>query len=180
MRLFVAIELPGDVKIALATLPTPIPTARWVKPEHMHLTLRFIGDVAENQTEEIKTALEGVDSIRFDLAVQGIGRFPPPKKKAPRVLWVGVVAQPILMALQARIEDALRSAGLVPEKKAFHPHITLARLKAQKPTQPVNNFLQQQAAFSTPPFLVTRFVLIESRLSSHGPTYTHVSEHALR
>ena len=179
MRLFVAIELPDGTKAALTKLPTPLPTARWSKPENMHLTLRFIGEVDENQAEEIKVALEGVESPRFDLQLQGIGHFPPQKKKAPRVLWVGIAGQPALIELQQRIEKSLRSVGLVPVKKVFHPHITLARLKVQKPTQQVTNFLQKQAKIALKPFPVTRFVLIESVLSSRGPLYTHLAEYAL-
>jgi 2'-5' RNA ligase len=172
-RLFVAIELPPDVKERLVALQTHIPTARWVNPEQMHLTLRFLGDVPENRVESVKSALETVQSPGFDLALRGVGRFPPQNKKAPRVLWVGIPSQPLVMDLQEKIENELRLAGFPPDNKAFHPHITLARLKVQKPVKQVSDFLTAQARFRVSPFSITRFILVKSVLSAQGPTYTN-------
>jgi 2'-5' RNA ligase len=81
-RLFIAIDLPPTVKDALAALETPIPTARWVKPEAMHLTLRFIGaDVPDEQVQPIQSALAEIDSAPFKLVLRGVGRFPQGKKR---------------------------------------------------------------------------------------------------
>ena len=172
-RLFVAIELPPDVKESLVALKTHIPTARWLNPEQMHLTLRFLGEVPDDRVETVKSTLETVQSPCFDLKLRGVGRFPPQKKKAPRVLWVGIVSQPTLMDLQEKIENELRLARFPPDNKAFHPHITLARLKVQKPVKQASNFLTAQARFRVSPFSVTRFVLVNSVLSAQGPTYTN-------
>lgn len=178
-RLFVAIELPSDVKANLVALKTHIPTARWVKPEHMHLTLRFLDDVPDTRVESVKSALELVQSPSFNLKLQSVGRFPPQKKKTPRVLWVGIASQPMLKDLQKKIENELRIAGFPPDKKAFHPHITLARLKLQKPVKPVNDFMATQARFRVNPFEITHFALVRSVLSSQGPTYTNEAEFPL-
>lgn len=178
-RLFIAIELPQEVKIQLAELQTHIPTARWVQPEHMHLTLRFLGDVPENRVTPLKSALEAVESACFDLTLQGVGRFPPQERNAPRVLWVGIKSQPVLIDLYQKIERTLRSVGFPQDNNTFHPHITLARLKAQKPVMQATTFLEKQARFQVRPFPVTRFALVSSVLSPQGPVYTHEAVYAL-
>ena len=178
-RLFVAVELPAGVKDRLVGLNTRIPTARWVKPEHMHLTLQFIGEAPDRRVVDVTSALEMVDCAGFDVQLQGVGRFPPQQNKAPRVLWVGIAPQPLLMKLQKSVEHSLKAAGFPPDGKAFHPHITLARLELQKPVKQADGFLAAQTDFSVQPFPARRFVLVRSVLSSQGPTYTIEAEYPL-
>lgn len=178
-RMFTAIDLPATLKSQLAALRTDIPTARRVKPAQMHLTLRFVGEVSDKQAAALQAALHGVDGASFALALRGVGRFPPSIKKAPRVLWAGVDAPPELLALQAQIEQTVRTLGLPPDNKPFKPHFTLARLKTHKPTPEADAFLQAHAHFTVEPFAVSEFVLIESKLSPQGPHYTVRGRYAL-
>ncbi|MFW5748023.1 MAG: RNA 2',3'-cyclic phosphodiesterase [Chloroflexota bacterium] len=179
-RLFVAIELPDAVTSRAAALKTAIPTARWVRPEHMHITLRFIGEVEDDRVEPIKSALATVKATAFDITLGSVGRFPPSPKKAPRVLWVGIDKNPALVALHNRVEAALARAGIKPERgKDFNPHLTLARLKTHKPTPEADTFLTAQTGFMAGIFTVECFVLIESVLSADGPQYTIQGQYAL-
>lgn len=169
-RLFVAVELPDDAKRGLVALQTAIPTARWVQPEHMHLTLRFIGDVA--QVASLIDRLREIQSAPFELQLREIGRFPSQSKRSPRVLWAGIKPQPALMAVQEAVELAVQSQGFPAEQRDYHPHITLARLKAEKPLWQVDAFLKQHTGFSVKPFAATRFVLVSSVLTPAGPQYS--------
>src|SRR6266568_527239 len=126
-RLFVAIDLPDDVRRELDQLREPLPGAHWVPVEQLHLTLRFIGEVDDATLLAVKEGLAGVSGAPFPLAVQGVGHFPPGKH--PRVLWVGLDAGPLLGELQRDIETAVQAAGLPAEERPFSPHITLARLR---------------------------------------------------
>ena len=172
-RLFVAIELPERVKDSLVALQTPLPGARWVGREQMHLTLRFIGaDVPEAQVTPIQDALAQVQAESFPMTVRDVGRFPP-GKRAAQVLWAGVATNPALGWLHRSIETALAGVGFAPEARDFHPHITLARLKNNRPVPEVSQFLADNATFATEPFLVDRFFLIRSTLTGQGPQYQH-------
>ena len=127
-RLFIAIDLPDDLKNALGKLTSGIDGAKWVKREQMHLTLRFIGDVDDSGLEFIQSALQKIQSPSFDTHLEGVGQFPP--KGSPRVLWVGLKSPPALNTLQRQINASITSLGLPPEDHPFSPHITLARFKS--------------------------------------------------
>ena len=168
-RLFVAIELPDDIKQQLTRLRADIPGATWVKPHAFHLTLRFLGDqVDAARVPAIISALGAVQAAPFDVVLQGVGRFPP--KGLARVLWVGTAAQPALTALHRTVESTLETVGFPPESRPFSAHITLARLK-QDARQQVEAFLNQQRQFRSDPIPVTNFHLIESVLTPQGPRY---------
>ena len=178
-RLFIALDFPDFVKDAIARLKTLIPSARWVNPAGMHLTLRFLGDVDEGQFVALKSALGTLDSPPFALTVQGVGRFPPSPKKAPRVLWVGIQPEPLLDALQAQVASVVRELGFPPDDKPFKPHITLARLKTHKPTPEADMFLDAHSDFALPSFEVQAFYLVSSVLSPQGAQYTHEAAYPL-
>ena len=180
MRLFVALDLPDAVKRDLAAWKTPIAGATWVRPESFHLTLKFLGDqVAPERVPAIREALAGVRIAPFAFRLAGVGRFPPSEKKAARVLWVGVDAPPALAEGFAQVERAMIALGFAPESHAFHPHITLARLKTPKTTPEVAAFLRDHAAWSSPPIAVDRFTLYESTLTPQGAHYRRDAEFAL-
>jgi 2'-5' RNA ligase len=180
-RLFVAIDLPDPLKDRIAALKTDIPTARWVKPQAMHLTLRFIGaEVPAEKVDPIREALAGIEAQAFDVTLGGVGRFPPSRKKAPRVLWVGIQAAPALLTLHDAVERALEPVGFKPEKRPFNPHITLARLKTHKPTPQADAFLAEQADFVAGTFHVDRFILYQSELTPQGAIYTHLGVYRLQ
>lgn len=176
-RLFVAVKIPQPIQDQLRKLYTPIPTARWVDFGSIHITLKFIGEVSDPQVAGIKTALHTFNTQAFDLFIEGVGTFP--KRKPPRVLWVGLHHQPKLLTLQAKVESALGALGFPPEDRPFSPHLTLARLKTEKPLQQVTQFLQDHATLKLSPFHVTEFALIKSVLSPQGARYTDVAHYSL-
>ncbi|GAB4340188.1 MAG: RNA 2',3'-cyclic phosphodiesterase [Desulfobulbaceae bacterium] len=164
-RLFVAIDLPEEIKERLTPLCCGLPGARWVAPEQLHLTLRFIGDVDSTVFRDVREALAGVRSDGFRLRLEGMGFFPPRGK--PRVVWVGVPRSDQLLRLRNRVESALVAAGLEPEGRKYAPHITLARLK-NTPAGKVGDFLARNGLFMTGEFPVTAFFLYSSVLNTKG------------
>lgn len=168
-RLFVAVELPEQVKAELSRLARRISGARCVGASELHLTLRFIGEVDEASVALIKKALSDVRFSSFPLALKGVGHFPPHGQ--PRVLWVGLETHPELIRLQQQVEDALQRAGLPPETRGFSPHITLARFKEPRARE-VAAFEAEHKGLAYPPTDVTEFILFSSVLSPKGATHT--------
>lgn len=164
-RLFVAIDLPPEVKAIVAGLSRELSGARWVGGEELHLTLRFLGEVDADLFASIKTALAGVAGASFPLGLRGVGHFPPGRH--PRVLWVGMETTPPLLRLQRDIELALIGVGVEPDERPFSPHITVARLKDPQPEQ-VERFETRHAGLVLPPFQVRTFILYSSVLTRQG------------
>lgn len=135
----------------------------------MHLTLRFIGEVDEQQSETIYKSLSSIHASSFDIALQGVGQFPP--RGAARVLWVGLDAPPVLIQLQRQIESVVVASGIEPEARAFSAHITLARLKTPPHPETIRQFLKRHIDFHTDPITIHEFVLYSSVLASDGSTY---------
>jgi RNA 2',3'-cyclic 3'-phosphodiesterase len=175
-RLFVAIDLPEDVKRGVADIGGKLPGARWVPMSQLHLTLRFIGEVDDVQFQAIKAELSGVTVPTFHLALKGVGHFPPGKH--PRVLWVGVEGAGPLLELQQKVELALIGAGVAPEERHFSPHITLARLK-ETPATAVVALEEQHASFRTSSFPVEEFYLYSSTLTRDGAIHTREATYPL-
>ncbi len=176
-RLFVAIDLPDEVKRELARFRREeIPGARWVPVEQLHLTLRFIGEVDESTLQAIRQALGAVGAAPFPLAVQRVGHFPP--RKTPHVLWVGADAGAPLTGLQGEVEAAVQTAGISAEHRPFSPHITIARLR-ETPPHIVAEFEKQHQAFACAPFEVPAFYLYESTLTGKGAIHERVQIYPL-
>lgn len=134
LRLFVALAIPREVKETLAALrgelEPGLPALRWVRPEGIHLTLAFLGEVAENRLETIRTALAGClgELAPMELETEGVGVFP--HLRAPRVFWVGIPRPPAMLPrLQRQVEEALAGLGFQPEGRAFRPHLTIGRFR---------------------------------------------------
>jgi 2'-5' RNA ligase len=175
IRLFVALEIPEQVRAMLVRVQSGVPGARWAAPEHMHLTLRFIGEVDEPVGHDIDDALSGIRAPTFEMELAGVGEF---GGKNPRALWAGVRGPGALLHLQMKIETALQRFGLEPERRKFTPHVTLARLKAA-PQGRVMDFLTDHALFSSGLFRADHFVLFSSLLGSNGPIYRAERVYAL-
>lgn len=138
VRTFIAIELDETIKDALADLQeqlkakSPQSSVRWVRPEGIHLTLKFLGDVPANRIEEVQRALTqaGVGFPSFPFSVGGLGCFP--NSRRPSVIWVGVQEESgTLPRLQKAVEDAMEKVGFPPEGRRFHAHLTLGRTQRQ-------------------------------------------------
>ncbi len=169
MRLFVALDLPWDLKLRLASLAGGIPGARWVPSDNMHLTLRFIGEKDGYEAEEIDDALSRLRAPNFELSLAGLGVF----SKAGRAtaLWVGADRNPQLDHLQAKVETALQRIGIPAERKRFAPHVTLGRFDGV-PEARVAAYLQAHNLFRASPVRVEHFTLFSSHLSKADPVYT--------
>ncbi len=177
MRLFVAVDFPDAIKTRLLALKTDIPTARWVGRDQMHLTLFFIGET--ERVQAVKDVLAGVKAAPFDLMMQGVGRFPPGQKKPPRVLWVGLNAQPALSDLHRQVTAALVGLGFPAEERPFSPHITLARLKTERPSPETERFIEANRPFQAGPIAISAFALYASTLTPQGALYTHEAVYPL-
>ncbi len=175
-RLFVAIDLPEEVKSGVAGITGNLAGGRWVPGNQLHLTLRFIGEADEALFQAIKTGLTGVRGASFSLALKGVGHFPPGKH--PRVLWVGMEESGPLLELQREVELALIGVGIEPEERRFSPHITLARLK-ETPAAAVVAFEERFGAFRTEPFPVREFYLYSSTLTREGAIHTREASYPL-
>lgn len=180
LRLFIAIHLPPSVKAGLSQLRTFIPTARWSDASQLHLTLRFLGEVADAQLNKIEDALDQITAAPFDMSLKGVGCFPENVNKPTRVLWAGISAPPMLFNLQQQIEHAMMGAGFGASDKPFSPHITLARLKTEKPLSAVKAFLDAHKGYISPSFQVTSFALVESQLHPSGAIYSDRKRFTLR
>lgn len=170
-RLFIAIDLPEEVREKLLGLRVPIPGARWVPAGQLHLTLAFPGEVDEERQQRLVGMLERVKAPPFRIGFDRAGCFPGPGK--PRVLWVGVKPEPKLCSLAERLRELLRACDIPQEERPFFPHVTLARLR-QPAARECAPFLCQRIGRDCPTVSVEEFMLFESRLSSAGALHIPV------
>lgn len=165
-RLFAAIEIPEPIRDELSDLEAPLPGARWVETDNMHLTLRFAGDIDKSLAQELMHALDRVEVNAFAMRLSGLDTF---GGREPKSIWAGVEAPDELDRLAYAVERAARDAGLPPETRKFKPHVTIARLKHSDP-QAIARFLQRRGAYRSAYFPVGRFVLYSSKpLVGGGP-----------
>lgn len=177
MRLFVAIPLPEDLRLQLGGWAGGLDNTRWVDPENMHLTLRFLGEVDGREMADIDAELSGIDAPAFDMELKGLGTFGSSKKV--QALWLGVEAPEPLYRLQTKVEQAVQRGGQEPERRKFKPHVTLARFKGP-PGRKLGDFLQQYGLYKSGPIYVDRFHLYSSMLTPKGPLYRVETEYPLR
>ena len=175
-RLFVGADPPPGVRDRLRALQGGLEGARWVPPENLHLTLRFIGEVERRQANDIAEELAAVRAPRLELGIEGAGVFG--KGRRPRALWAGVAPSPALRDLKRRVDAACARAGVAPEARRFAPHVTLARL-AGAAADAAERHAARIAAVAEGAFPVTEIVLFESRLGAEAPHYTRVARYAL-
>ena len=177
MRIFVALDVPEAVRAALAELSARLakvcPSARWVRPGGVHITLKFIGEVPADRFEKIRHALGELPNFPpVNLRFAGLGFFPSARR--PRVFWAGVEGGPTLAELASAIEMKLDPLGIDPEKRAFHPHLTLARFE---PPRGIPALTAAVEALGSPEFgseTFTEFHLYQSVLKRSGAQYTRL------
>ncbi|MGQ9366370.1 RNA 2',3'-cyclic phosphodiesterase [Azospirillum sp. ST 5-10] len=176
IRLFVALELPEDLRQRLSGLGGGVPGARWAEPENLHLTLRFIGEVPDDRLHDIDAALATVEAPAFDVVLDGVGVFGSGRNA--RVLWAGVERNEALGHLQAKVESALVRGGLPRDERKFSPHVTLARLK-EAPRERIGRFLEERGLFRAGPVPVDHFTLFRSHLGRTGAVYEALRDYPL-
>lgn len=177
MRVFVALDVPERVRAALTEMTTRLkevcPSARWVRLEGVHITLKFIGEVSPEKLEQIRQGLGKLpDFAPIQVHFAGLGFFPSARRA--RVFWAGVQAGPELAALAAAIEMKLEPVGVPPEKRAFQPHLTLARFESPERTQALGTAVE---ALGTPEFgseVFKDFHLYQSVLKRSGAEYSRL------
>jgi len=179
MRLFIAIELPPEIKQGIAKVQEQFrsegATAGWTRPEGLHLTLKFLGEVPEEKVAEIVAALSGAakKTGRLYLSIAGAGAFP--NTKNPRVLWLGVSGDvEKLGSLQTAVEDAMVNLGFAREERKFSPHLTLARIKFPKPRDTWQQKIEGIKDVKLGGFEAGRVSLMKSELKREGAVYTEV------
>ena len=167
-RLFIAIDLPERIKNDLMDTYLAMPGARWMDEEHLHLTLRFIGDVESHRALRVASALRTISIPPFSLTIKNVGFFPP--RREPRILWAGIAESDELRRLQAKIERMVTTTGIDPEARKFHPHITVARL-CGTPASKVAHYMALNSLFFSEPFMVSAVHLYASTLHRDGSHY---------
>lgn len=178
MRLFVALEIPDDVRASLAALVAKLRpacrSARWARLEGLHVTLKFIGEVAAEKLEAIKSALASLPPREpFALKFRGLGFFPSALR--PRVLWAGIEAPPALGELAAEIEKSFVPLGIEPETRAFAPHLTLARFESPRGLDPLHAAIEKARAVEFGDTVARDFHLYQSVLKRGGAEYTRLA-----
>jgi len=175
-RLFVAIRPPEQIRELLLDAMDDSADFRWQDDEQLHLTLRFIGEVERPIADDLAAELGRIHAPPFELRIMGTGRF---EQGSSGALWAGVEPKAPVTALAAKVERACIVVGLEPERRAFHPHITLARWKGRRGHEVVR-FLERTRGLASGSFEVREFILFESRLSRHGAHYEEVASYPLR
>ncbi len=180
MRLFVALEIPQQTRDALqavvARLARAGPSVRWSRPESVHLTLKFIGEVTSDQPKRIATVLAGARApSAIEVLFRGVGFFP--SARHPRVFWAGVEAGPHLAELAVEIERRLEPLGIARETREFRPHLTMARFKSENGLPALHSALEKMqkeggAVFDFGRATFDEFHLIESKLRPEGAVYS--------
>lgn len=184
MRLFVAAELDADVRRRLEDIQRSLRAVplqvRWVKPEGIHLTLKFLGEVGSGRLDPIRDALAGALARvgAFTLSAEGVGTFPP--RGLPRVIWVGLQGDlPAAERLQAAIDAALATCGFPPESRPFRPHLTLGRVTGGGHGNWAE-FLAREGVAQAGRFAVGECVLFRSHLDPGGARYEPLARFALQ
>ena len=190
MRIFFALDIDEAIRQRIQRFMEGVsgfaPDARWVRPESLHVTLKFIGEKPDEKVEEIKLAVAAVRADTIALSFCGYGFFPTPK--AARVFWLGMESGPQLPALAKAVDEATSSLGIPKEDHAFTPHLTLARgggrsgaPRWRRDDTPNKNFhlLQEKLAALPPPdfgsMAAHEFFLYQSQLSRGGSRYTKIA-----
>ena len=184
VRSFIAIELPDAVKRSLRELQAQLKSgssapAKWVDPNNIHLTLKFLGNVAADRLDEIASAMaeavQGTSSL--SLEVKELGVFPNPRRV--QIVWVGLSGEvERLSRLQQSIESNLKKLGFPPENRRFTPHLTLARLRDRATPQErerLGQLIAETEPDAAPSFSVDSLKLMKSQLTPEGPIYTRLS-----
>jgi 2'-5' RNA ligase len=195
MRLFVALDIDEDIRGQIIRFLDDVrelaPEARWVRPESLHVTLKFIGEKSEAEAEKITLVLQSIDSAAVEMNFHGYGFFP--EARAPRVFWVGIEADLKLTSLAEAIDEGLSPLNVPKEEHAFSPHLTLARAgrgsgspgrrKGDGPNRRFQRLQEKLAAQSVPEFgamTAHEFFLYQSQPAAGGSKYTKLARFELR
>jgi RNA 2',3'-cyclic 3'-phosphodiesterase len=178
MRTFVAIEIPVEIRkriqeliVALERAPVDI---RWSRPESLHITLQFLGEVAPEKIGPVKARLETLPEFGpLPIDIRGAGFFP--NERAARVLWLGIHAGPELAQLAERIGECLVPLGFSKEDRPFAPHLTLGRMRTSKNLSALRELLRLKEPLEMGSFVARDFFLYESQSAPGGSVYRRLA-----
>ncbi len=169
LRLFIGLELPTPIQDRLEPLCSGLQGARWVAPHNMHITLAFVGDVDEGAAQDLHETLSDIRFDPFDLSLGEIDCFA--HKHQPTSVWTGVKGNvEALQNLHHKTTKAIENAGLIPERRKYKPHVTLARMK-QMPKEKLLSYMEGNNSFKTDSFTISHFTQFRSHLTRHGADY---------
>jgi len=188
IRSFIAIELPVDIKAKLGSIENGLKSgircpAKWVSPESIHLTLKFLGNIDSGRVDEILSAMEKAAEgiLPFNLRIEGTGAFPNPGRA--QVVWVGLGGGiETLSRLQKSVEEKLAKLGYAAENRAFTPHLTLARVNQQAVPGERQELGRRITEIRIEPatFNVVEVGLIKSELARQGAIYSRLGSVRLK
>ncbi len=177
-RYFIGLPMPPDIRQSLSMLQYGLEGVRWEEESKFHITLRFIGSMSPSVYRCVDKAVECLALSSFPVELRGIGYFP--LRGLPEVLWAGIKSNQVLLSMQRAIEQAVTSSvGIKPEKRKFHPHVTIGRLKNRVNPHDVELFTAANALFTTSPFSVDHICLYSSQITSAGSFYSVENQYAL-
>jgi 2'-5' RNA ligase len=177
IRSFIALDLPDNLKKNLQNLQDKArkhtDCVRWVKPDNIHLTLKFLGAIEESQVEPIARILENmtIGIAPFRLQVKGFGAFP--NARNPKVIWVGMDDnQQRVVLFQEKLEETLTAIGFAPEKRTYSPHLTLGRVKESRAKRDIEQLIEKYKNEDLGYFTADTIVFYQSVLQPSGPVYS--------
>ncbi len=181
MRAFIALPVAADIQRVLGEACRKLAAAggmgmRWVPPQQIHLTLKFLGDIDDDAAPAVSERLSGVAG-RFSpwsARLHGLGAFPNPS--SPRVVWAGVDDEGRSAAVQAEVEDALARIAIAKESRPFAPHLTLGR---RRPGGAFRRETLREVSIDPAEFTIDRLVLFQSTLTPSGAVHREVSVHMM-
>ena len=180
MRLFIAIDLPNEVRKQLAEVQRALrplaDSAKWVDAESIHITLKFLGEAPEKQLDDINAAMNGLSWKPFTISVRGVGFFPG--NRSPRVFWAGMEA-PTMQGLVEQLDSRMERLGFEKEKRAFRPHITLARARDTRLDSSLVTGAASYEEHDFGSFTADRVYIIKSTLKPAGSVYEKLKEYLL-
>lgn len=186
MRTFIAIELPEEIRAVLSNFQDELKQARadvkWVKPENIHLTLKFLGEIEQDLVKQINSILNEISqkNSSFSLCLSNLGAFP--KLLYPRVIWISVTNHQRVSEIANDLEKQMIKIGLPAESRPFSSHITLGRVRSglnRKALVERLEFLNKQRSSPQPEFKVLNLTLFKSTLTPHGPVYESIFTYPL-
>ena len=186
LRTFIAItasvEVQGNIQRLIEHLQSANANVKWVLPDHLHLTLKFLGDVPESEIHKVceKVQQAAADFRPFTIGCQGAGAFPDPAR--PRTVWIGVEqGAEKTIAMQSLVDKALQGLGFPKEGRRFHPHLTIGRVRrGGSATFELGNLISEHADFAAGQSVVDEVIVFSSELTRTGPEYIPLSRVKLK
>jgi len=179
MRAFIALRLPENILSSINTIQEDLKRyrfpVRWVRPGHIHLTLKFFGDISESDIRNIGIAIDACagDCPSVTLSAKGIGVFPSVSR--PRVIWAGLSGQVSMLAnLQDALEKKLEKTGFKKEERPFKGHLTIGRINDRVNSEKLIEAMRKHKDFNTDAFEAGEIILFKSDLLPAGPVYTEL------